>query len=54
MLAVSMQDTALLPAHVISAFPHAPVVELPDAGHFPQEDSPAALTAALQMFLQNT
>jgi haloalkane dehalogenase len=58
MLAVGMQDTALLPAHVISAFraafPHAPVVELPDAGHFPQEDSPAALTALVQMFLQST
>lgn len=58
MLAVGLQDTALLPQHVIAAFtaayPAAPIIELPGAGHFPSEDSPDALLAAIQMFLQMT
>ncbi|CAM4207355.1 alpha/beta fold hydrolase [Nocardia ninae] len=51
-----MRDTALLPRYIIPAFratfPDAPVIELPDAGHFPQEDAPEAVLAALELFLQ--
>ncbi|MDX3456098.1 hypothetical protein PV396_29860 [Streptomyces sp. ME02-8801-2C] len=40
-IAVGMRDTALLPEYVIPSFrlsyPHAPVVEIPRAGHFPTE-----------------
>ncbi|MFE9579166.1 alpha/beta fold hydrolase [Nocardia sp. NPDC006044] len=53
-----MQDTALLPRYIIpafrAAFPDAPVIELPNAGHFPQEDTPDAVLAALELFLQTT
>ncbi|MFD7665882.1 alpha/beta fold hydrolase [Streptomyces sp. NPDC059788] len=58
MLVEGMRDTALLPRHVIPAFqlafPDAPVIELPDAGHFPSEDAPETLLALLQLFLQTT
>ncbi|SEI15066.1 MULTISPECIES: hypothetical protein [unclassified Leifsonia] len=58
MLAVGMRDTALLPEYVIPAFklsyPDAPVVEIPDAGHFPTEDAPQTLLALLDLFLQTT
>ncbi|WP_405160156.1 alpha/beta fold hydrolase [Nocardia sp. NBC_01499] len=53
-----MRDTALLPRYIIpafrEAFPNAPVIELPNAGHFPQEDAPDALLAALELFLRTT
>ncbi|WP_394837611.1 alpha/beta fold hydrolase [Pendulispora rubella] len=55
MLAEGMGDTALLPRYVVPAFrmayPDAPVIELPEAGHFPQEDAPGTLLALLQLFL---
>jgi haloalkane dehalogenase len=58
MLAVGMRDTALLPEHVVPAFrlsyPDGPVVEIPDAGHFPTEDTPQTLLALLELFLQTT
>ena len=58
MLAVGMRDTALLPEYVIPSFrlayPDAPVVEIPSAGHFPTEDAPETLLALLELFLQTT
>lgn len=56
MLVEGMRDTALLPRHIIPAFqlafPDAPVVELADAGHFPQEDAPDAFRALIELFLK--
>jgi pimeloyl-ACP methyl ester carboxylesterase len=56
MLVEGMRDTAIVPRHAISAFrlafPEAPVIELPDAGHFPTEDAPETLLALLQLFLK--
>ena len=46
-----MRDPAFGPAYLAhwrSALPHARVHALPDAGHFPQEEAPAALLAALR------
>jgi cis-3-alkyl-4-acyloxetan-2-one decarboxylase len=58
MLAVGLQDTALLSHNVIAAFraayPRAPVVELPMAGHFPSEDAPEALLATIRLFIDMT
>lgn len=58
MLAVGLHDTALLPGPVKAAFraayPEAPVVDLPGAGHFPSEDTPDALLALLELFLQTS
>jgi pimeloyl-ACP methyl ester carboxylesterase len=55
MLAVGLRDTALLPRHVVDAFrvayPSAPIIELPDSGHFPPEDVPDTLLALVQLFL---
>jgi haloalkane dehalogenase len=34
-------------------FPTAPVVELPQAGHFCQEDAPETLVALIQQFIQH-
>jgi pimeloyl-ACP methyl ester carboxylesterase len=33
------------------AWPDAPVVPLADAGHFPQDDRPDAVLAAIERFL---
>jgi len=58
MLAVGLHDTALLADHVKAAFraayPSAPLIDLPSAGHFPPEDTPDALLALLTLFLQTT
>ncbi len=58
MLAVGLHDTALLPHHVKTAFraayPRAPIIDLPSAGHFPPEDTPDALLALLALFLHTT
>lgn len=51
-----MQDRAIPPARAIADFralwPGAPVVEIPDAGHFCQEDVPGVLVASIRQFLQ--
>ena len=56
MLAVGMKDQAIDPAYQIadfkSLFPEGPVVQLPDAGHFCQEDAPETLVALIQQFIQ--
>lgn len=58
MMAEGMRDQAL-PAQAAIAqfkaqFPHAPVVELPQAGHFCQEDAPEILVGLIQQFIQQT
>jgi cis-3-alkyl-4-acyloxetan-2-one decarboxylase len=58
MLAEGMKDHAILPERAIVDFtalwPEGPVVELPNAGHFCQEDAPQTLVALIQQFLQMT
>jgi haloalkane dehalogenase len=58
MLAEGMQDHAIPPERAIADFkriwPDGPVVELPGAGHFCQEDAPETLVALIQQFLQMT
>lgn len=58
MLVEGMRDTALIPRYMIAAFseayPDAPVIELPDAGHFTPEDAPETLLALLELFLKTT
>ena len=56
MLAEGMLDQAMPPELVIydfkRLFPKGPVVELPNAGHFSQEDAPETLVALIQQFIQ--
>jgi pimeloyl-ACP methyl ester carboxylesterase len=56
MLAVGMKDRAISPAVQIADFkgiwPDRPIVELPNAGHFSQEDAPDVLIALIQLFVQ--
>lgn len=58
MLAEGMTDHAIPPERAIADFralwPAGPVVELPDAGHFCQEDVPTTLVALIQQFIQTT
>jgi haloalkane dehalogenase len=58
MLAVGLRDHAIAPEAQIADFralyPEAPVVELPNAGHFCQEDAPETLVALIQQFIQLT
>ena len=56
MLAVGMKDRAISPAVQIADFkgiwPDRPIVKLPNAGHFSQEDAPDVLIALIQLFVQ--
>lgn len=58
MLAVGMQDRAIPADITIGAFREAfgdrPVIELPNAGHFCQEDAPEALVALIQHLVRST
>jgi haloalkane dehalogenase len=58
MLAVGMKDHAVPPQTAIADFralwPEGPVVELPNAGHFCQEDAHETLVALIQQFVQMT
>jgi pimeloyl-ACP methyl ester carboxylesterase len=58
MLAVGMKDHAISPERMLADFkalwPEGPVVELPNAGHFCQEDAPDTLVALIQQFTQMT
>jgi pimeloyl-ACP methyl ester carboxylesterase len=58
MLAVGMKDKGIAPGVQIADFrgiwPDRPVVELPDAGHFSQEDVPDTIVALIQLFTQST
>lgn len=56
MLAVGMKDRAISPAVQIADFkgiwPDRPIIKLPNAGHFSQEDAPDVLVALIQLFVQ--
>ena len=58
MLAEGMRDHGIPPETAIADFkalwPHGPIVEMPDAGHFCQEDVPDRLIALIQQFIQMT
>jgi pimeloyl-ACP methyl ester carboxylesterase len=58
MLAVGMKDKGIDPDVQIADFrgiwPDRPVVQLPDAGHFSQEDVPDTIVALIQLFIQST
>jgi haloalkane dehalogenase len=58
MLAEGMKDRAIPPDVAIADFkamwPEGPIVELPNAGHFCQEDAPETLVALIQQFIQMT
>ena len=58
MLAVGMQDRGIAPDVQIADFegtwPGRPIVKLPRAGHFSQEDEPNTIIALIQMFIQST
>jgi haloalkane dehalogenase len=51
-----MQDRAVTPGAFLKIFAHqfadAPIVELPDTGHFVQEDSHEAIVALIKLFMQ--
>ena len=57
MLLEGMADEAIPPDRAIADFrgvwPHGPVVELPDVGHFCQEDAPEILVSNIVQFLQS-
>jgi cis-3-alkyl-4-acyloxetan-2-one decarboxylase len=58
MLAVGMKDKGIAPEVQIADFrgiwPNRPIVELPGAGHFSQEDVPDTIVALIQLFIQST
>jgi cis-3-alkyl-4-acyloxetan-2-one decarboxylase len=58
MLTVGMKDKAIAPDRQIADFkavwPGRPIVQLPDAGHFSQEDAPDTIIALIQQFIQST
>lgn len=58
MLAEGLEDRAIPPELTIADFralwPDAPVVELPGAGHYVQEDAPYTLVALIRQFVQST
>jgi haloalkane dehalogenase len=57
MLAEGMCDKAIPPQTAIADFegvwPDAPIVRLPNAGHFCQEDAPETLVALIEQFIQS-
>jgi len=57
MLAEGMCDKAIPPAAAIADFegvwPHGPIVRLPNAGHFCQEDAPETLVVLIDQFIQS-
>jgi len=57
MLAEGMKDKAIPPEIAIADFegvwPGAPVVRMPNAGHFCQEDVPETLVALIEQFVQS-
>jgi pimeloyl-ACP methyl ester carboxylesterase len=57
MLAVGMRDRAIAPDVQIADFkgiwPDGPIVKLPNAGHFSQEDAPDVAIALIQLFVQS-
>jgi len=58
MLAVGMKDRAIAPENQISDFkaiwPEGPIIKLPNAGHFSQEDAPETIIALIELFILST
>jgi haloalkane dehalogenase len=58
MLAVGLKDKAIAPdvqmADFRNLWPDRPIVQLPNAGHFSQEDAPDTIVALVQAFVQGT
>ncbi|SPP92961.1 alpha/beta fold hydrolase [Bradyrhizobium vignae] len=58
MLAVGMKDRAILPDTQIADFsavwPGRPIIRLPNAGHFSQEDAPETVIALIELFISST
>jgi pimeloyl-ACP methyl ester carboxylesterase len=58
MMVEGMKDHAIDPERAIadfkSLYPDGPVVRLPNAGHFCQEDAPEIIVPLIQQFLQTT
>jgi pimeloyl-ACP methyl ester carboxylesterase len=58
MLTVGMKDRTIAPERQIADFqavwPNRPIVKLPNAGHFSQEDAPDTIVALVQQFVQST
>ena len=58
MLVVGLEDHAIAPEQQIAdfraLFPAGPIVTLPHAGHFCQEDAPETIVALIQQFVQMT
>jgi pimeloyl-ACP methyl ester carboxylesterase len=58
MLAVGMKDRAIAPQNQISDFkaiwPEGPIIKLPNAGHFSQEDAPETIIALIELFILST
>jgi pimeloyl-ACP methyl ester carboxylesterase len=57
LVAWGADDTTIPPRHhhaLADRVPHAVMVEIPDAGHFPHETAPAQLLSAVEGFLATT
>lgn len=58
MLTVGMKDRAIAADVQIADFrgvwPDRPIVKLPEAGHFSQEDAPGTIVSLIQAFVQST
>lgn len=58
MLADGMKDKAMPPALVMAdfkrLFPNGPIVQIDNAGHFCQEDTPDVLVALIELFMQTS
>jgi len=58
MLAVGMKDRAIAPETQIADFsaiwPGRPIIKLPNAGHFSQEDAPDTVIALIKLFIGST
>ncbi|MBR1130867.1 alpha/beta fold hydrolase [Bradyrhizobium iriomotense] len=58
MLAVGMKDRAIAPDTQIADFsaiwPGRPIIKLPNAGHFSQEDAPDTVIALIELFIGST
>jgi len=58
MLTVGMKDRTIAPDRQLADFravwPGRPIIKLPNAGHFSQEDEPGTIIALIQQFIQST
>jgi len=58
MLALGMKDRAIAPDTQIADFsaiwPGRPIIKLPNAGHFSQEDAPDTVIALIELFIGST